>query len=266
MNAAPIYPNVCQRWEGGRGRWRYASEVIRTSEYDVQVIADDATARAFIETHHYSKTYPAARVRVGLYCRGALVGVAVFSHPCNAKTLTNVFHGSALTSVELGRFVLLDEVPGNGETWFLARCFEQLRRVGLLGVVSFSDPMPRTTSDDRLVFPGHIGTIYQAHNAAYLGRGTARTLRLLPDGTVFSARAMQKIRAGEQGWTYAAAVLERFGATACPGDASERRAWLRRWLSAVTRPLAHPGNHKYAWSLERRRQVRSTQPYPKTRD
>jgi hypothetical protein len=27
----------------------------------------------------------------------------------------------------LGRIVLLDEVPGNGETWFVARCFELLR-------------------------------------------------------------------------------------------------------------------------------------------
>lgn len=38
-----------------------------------------------------------------------------------------------------------------------------------------------------LVFGGHIGTISQAHNAVYLGRGTARTHRLLPDGTVLAA-------------------------------------------------------------------------------
>jgi len=39
--------------------------------------------------------------------------------------------------------VLLDSVPGNGETWFLARCFEQLRTSDLIGVVTFSDPVPR---------------------------------------------------------------------------------------------------------------------------
>jgi hypothetical protein len=33
--------------------------------------------------------------------------------------------------------------------------------------------------------PGHVGTIYAATNAVYTGRATARTVKLLPDGTVF---------------------------------------------------------------------------------
>jgi len=49
--------------------------------------------------------------------------------------------------VELGRSVLLDSVPGNGETWFLARCFEQMRKSDLIGVVTFSDPVPRKSPD-----------------------------------------------------------------------------------------------------------------------
>ena len=50
----------------------------------------------------------------------------------------------------------------------------------------FSDPLPRTRADGTVVMPGHLGTIYQAANAVYTGRGTPRTLTLLPDGTVFS--------------------------------------------------------------------------------
>ena len=65
------------------------------------------------------------------------------------------------------------------------------RARGIAGVVSFSDPLARRTAAGDVVFGGHVGTIYQAHNAAYLGRGTARTLRLLPDGAVLSARALQ---------------------------------------------------------------------------
>jgi len=42
---------------------------------------------------------------------------------------------------------LLDSVPGNGETWFLARCFEQMRKSDLIGVVTFSDPVPRKSPD-----------------------------------------------------------------------------------------------------------------------
>ena len=109
----------------------------------LSVLPDDATAKAFVREHHYSGSYPAARWRFGLFRRGVLQGVAVFSHPCNDRVLTSIFPGPATGSVELGRFVLLDEVPGNGETWFLGRCFARLRREGLAGVVAFSDPCRR---------------------------------------------------------------------------------------------------------------------------
>jgi hypothetical protein len=209
---------------------------------------DETAAKAFVLGHHYSGSYPAARFRFGLYRRGQLAGVAVFSHPCRDDVLTNVFPGEALESVDLGRFVLLDEVPGNGETWFLARCFEGLRREELRGVVSFSDPVPRANAEGVVVFPGHIGTIYQAHNGVYLGRSTPRTLRLLPSGHVFSARAQQKIRGRERGWEYAVAQLVRAGAPE-PGDDLAR--WLKGALQAVTRPQRHHGCHRYAWALKR---------------
>ncbi len=175
--------------------------------------------------------------------------------------LTNVFGGHPLESAELGRFVLLDEVPFNGESWFLARCLHQLRRYGLRGVLSFSDPVPRTTADSVLIFPGHVGTIYQAGNAAYLGRGRARTLRLLPDATAFSDRALQKVRGHERGWEYAAAQLVRFGADPL-GAAEDGAAWLARWLPRLSRPLRHPGNHRYAWALSGPR-LESLERYPK---
>jgi hypothetical protein len=128
------------------------------------------------------------------------VGVADFSHPCHDRLLTSVFPLSPSESVELGRFVLLDHEPANGESWFLARTFECLRRKGLAGVVSFSDPVPRTASDGTIVHRGHTGICYQAPASTYLGRTEDRTVRLLPGGTVVNDRAIQKIRAGEQGW------------------------------------------------------------------
>lgn len=260
--------NLNQRWLGGRASYRPPSEPIRTSEYDFAEIADDTTARDFILTHHYSNSYPAARFRMGLYHRGELVGVSVFSHPCSDKVLTNVFPVQATEAVELGRFVLLDEVPGNGETWFLARAFDILKRKGIAGVISFSDPMPRMNIAGDLVFHGHYGTIYQAKGGVYLGRGSARTLRLLPDGKVFSDRAAQKVRKGERGWRYAAAQLESFGAPQAPEDAIERLRWLRDSLKLLTTSVHHKGNHKYAWAL--RRDIRGalpiSLPYPKTTD
>jgi hypothetical protein len=164
--------------------------------------------------------------------------------------------------VELSRFVLLDSVPGNGETWFLGQCFAHLRGLDLVGVLTFSDPVPRRNVEGEIVVSGHLGTVFQAHNGVYLGRGTARTLRLLPDGRVLSDRAIQKIRSGEQGWKYAAAELRQFGAPPCGED---RRTWLAEWLPRLTRPLQHPGNHRYAWPLSRiaRRLMPAGVPYPK---
>ncbi len=59
-------------------------------------------------------------------------------------------------SLELSRFVLSESVPGNGESWFLARCWQLAVRDGVRGAVGFSDPMPRRAVAGDLVFPGHI--------------------------------------------------------------------------------------------------------------
>jgi hypothetical protein len=144
--------------------------------------------------------------------RGVLQGVAVFSHPCNDRVLTSIFPGQPTDSVELGRFVLLDEVPGNGETWFLGRCFAVLRREGLAGIVAFSDPCRRHSRLGVPVFRGYVGTVYQVHNGVYLGRGTPRTLTLLPDGSVLSDRAQQKVRSADRGVAYAVHQLVDCGA------------------------------------------------------
>lgn len=243
---------IVQRWRAGRDSYRPAGETIRTSDYEVATLADDQTPKTFVLEHHYSGSYPAARFRFGLYRGAKLAGVAVFSQPCNDAVLTNTFPGVPVDeAAELGRFVLLDQVPSNGETWFLARCFELLRG-RLAGVVSFSDPMPRRSSAGVVVFPGHIGTIYQAHNAKYLERSTSRTLRLFPDGSVLSDRAIQKVRKAERGWRYAVEQLVRHGAPSPVSvEASALRAWLPGALARTTRTQRHPGNHRYAWGLAR---------------
>lgn len=253
-----------QRWRDRVSTFRPAGETINPRRYEVAPIESDGIAKRFVVDHHYAGTYPAARVRVGLYRAGELAGVAVFSHPCNDAVLTNVFDAPALEAIELGRFVLLDDVEGNGETWFLARCFEELRGRGFRGVVSFSDPIARVAVDGRVVHPGHVGTIYQAHNGRYLGRSSAVPLRLLANGQVLSKRAISKIRSGERGWRYAAELLERAGATPAPLESEARGAWLAAWLPALTRAVRHPGNHRYAWPLERRTRILlESLPYPK---
>jgi hypothetical protein len=253
-----------QRWRHGHASYRPPEEPIRTAEYDVIELSEDAAAKAFVLAHHYSGRYPAARWRFGLFRRGVLQGVAVFSHPSNDRVLTSVFPGRATDSVELGRFVLLDEVSGNGESWMLGRCFRLLHRAGLAGVVAFADPCRRLNRNGAPVFSGHIGTIYQAHNGVYLGRGTPRTLTLLPDGRVLSDRAQQKVRAADRGVCYAVRQLVACGAEPPRSwEPAALTAWLLEWKGQLCRTVRHRGNHKYAWPVGRRVQLPEGLPYPK---
>ncbi|HEY5658341.1 MAG TPA: hypothetical protein VIY27_11195 [Myxococcota bacterium] len=255
----------CQRWRDRRDSYRPAGETIDPRSFEVAPIPDDSTARAFVERHHYSASYPAARERFGLHRGAELVGVAVFSVPVQPRAL-DCLPGEREASVELGRFVLVDDVRANGESWFLARCFEHLRAEGYTGVVSFSDPVARPRADGSLVHGGHVGTIYQATNALYLGRSKPDTLRLLPDGTCLHRRARAKLRAGERGAAYVERLLASHGARARrPGEARAR--WADDVITKVTRPLRHAGNHKYAWALRRadRRHMPASLPYPKMR-
>jgi hypothetical protein len=255
--------------------WRYRQPIYKLPEdrrfdpldFEVAPIVDDATARAFVTEHHYAGSYPAARFRYGIYRRtGALEGVAVYSHPVNDRVL-DVLPCDRLEGVELGRLVLLDSVLANAESWMIARTFELLRREGIRGVVSFSDPVPRTNATGERIFPGHLGFIYRATNASYNGRSTAQGLRILPNGTVFSRRAMQKVRAQDRGHEYAERILVQHGAR--PRRMSEdARAWLRDVLQAVTRPLRHEGNLRYLFGLDRatKKLLPPSLPYPSFED
>ena len=251
MNSTP-----CQRWREHRESYRPAGEPIDTTHYGVELV-EDRDARRFVVGHHYSASYVAARVAVGLFRSRAWItpvlgGVAVFSVPGGNEVLPRWFPGVAADAAELGRFVLLDEVPANGETWFLARALRAVRReLQLAAVLSFSDPMQRVSADGRVVTPGHIGTIYQAHNAAYMGRGTPRTEILLPSGEVFSEQDRCKIRGDKRGAAAAYRRLLQWGAPARrPGE--DGKAYLARALAdtATFRRVRHPGRLAYGWRLD----------------
>lgn len=229
LSLEPAPPEVspasdwCQRWRDGQSRWRHRSDGgFDAAQYEVAPV-DDRTAKVYVERHHYARSYVASRLRYGLWDRrGGLLGVAVLSVPVRRAVLTGPFPELAPfhESLELGRFVLADAVPGNGESWFLAQVFRLAAREGVRGVVSFSDPVARRDAAGRLVFPGHLGVIYQASNAIYAGRGTARTLLLLPDGRVLNERALAKVRALDTGHGYVEELLRTFGAPPRRGAAT----------------------------------------------
>lgn len=238
----------CQRWREGRAGYRRADEEIVPADYTVDVA--DRVARPFVERHHYSHTFPAERLSVGLWRGRELAGVAVFSVPMNNLAIPHHTGMASNAGAELGRFVLLDSVPGNGETWFLSRALRILRRErpSIETVLSYADPLERRTAAGTVVKPGHVGIIYQALSARYRGRTGARTAYWLGDAPI-SGRALSKIRLQETGADYAERQLRAGGAPARamledPGD------WLDRLhRSGHLRRTRHPGNHAYVFPL-----------------
>lgn len=266
-------------------RWRRRQSILQLrasgfspADYAVSPFAQAKGAQptGFVLAHHYSGTCPSAKLSYGLWRRrdDALVGVAVLSMGANDKTLTGVFpdlgglRGRPLyaKALELGRFVLLDDVPGRAETWFLARVFAHAQAQGLRGVVSFSDPVPRRGDDGRLVFPGHVGLIYQASNAIYTGRGTPRTVQLI-DGRPVNERRRSKARASEVGGDAAVRTLVAAGADP-PSPGEDMGAWTRYAIAKVATPLRHPGNHRYLFRLKPKTLAIAVPalPYPKSVD
>ncbi|GGV52404.1 hypothetical protein [Streptomyces spectabilis] len=244
----------CQRWRQRKHSWRHVREGgFDAQQYEVHVIEDRGPAKNFVLAHHYSASWPAAKMQFGLYREQRLFGVAVFGVPVSAAVLTRPFPELRpyTESLVCSRFVLLDECPGNSESWFLARCFENLVATGVRGVVSFADPVPRRTAAGVLVMPGHVGTIYAASNAMYVGRTAARTVKLLPDGTLFHDRTAQKIRRQEEGHEYAEAQLIALGAPVPRADC-DPAVWLREALTTVgARNIRHRGAHRFCGRYKR---------------
>lgn len=262
--------DVCQRWNKRKSSYRPAGELgrVNPSDYEVAPIdgdGSDTLVKAFVEEHHYSGSMPSAKQRIGLYRRDKMVGVAVFSVPPQITVLDRL-PCPRVESVELGRLVLLETEAANTETWFIAQAFALLRRRGFAGVISFADPMARRDAAGVVTMPGHVGTIYQATNAVYASRSVPRTLRMFPSGQVFSPRTISKIRKRDKGWRYGVAQLVEAGAVE-PADLSVEglRAWLGVEVRRITKPVRHPGNHRYLFGLTPacKRHLPASLPYPK---
>jgi len=183
--------------------------------------------------------------------------------PVSLRSLDELPGGRA-SCVDLGRLVLADDVPANGETWFLARTREVLRREGISAASSFSDPEPRSTLEGDLVMPGHVGTVYQALGATFIRRARPDTLRLLADGTSFPNRAVTKIRKRQRGYERRVEHLVSFGASPL-GAEEDARAWVAFWLPRLTRAVRHPGCLKYGLAIDprARRHMPESLPYLK---
>lgn len=252
----PLFDEHCQRWHHKRVSYRPAGEIFDPRRASVEPI-EERDAKSFVEQHHYSASYPAARFRAGVFVKEPfqkerLAGVGVFSVPMNQKVIPAYFEGLApCEGVELGRYVLSDCLAANAESWSLARMKKLLREAlpDVRGIIAYSDPVERRNEHGDLVKRGHVGTIYKATNAAYRGRSSPRTLWLAPNGACLADRMLSKVRLSETGERYA---MERLAALGAPrrqlhedGAAYVKRLKDEQWL----RPVRHPGNHAFTWCV-----------------
>jgi hypothetical protein len=183
-----------KRWQDGKERWARPGATIDPTEFGVDVLPREREARDFVEGHHYSGSFPAARLSVGL--------------PEVAYNGETWFLRRAFAAL-------------------------RVEKPEVKAVVSYSDPLERRNGAGILCKPAHYGTIYQASNADFAGRARARALWLDRNGAVISERTLSKIRNGERGWEPAARRLVEQGADPRRAG-EEPKAWLERVLAEPT--------------------------------
>lgn len=267
------------RWNQRRNAWRPNGELIDPSQHAVELI-EEAEAKAFVTRHHYSASYPSSRLRVGLRRREGvgwkLAGVAVFSVPPSQAVFPKWTGGSNEDSVDLGRLVLLDEVEGNGESWFVTRALRLLHEAmpQIRHVTSFSDPVSRSDLRGNVIKVGHLGQVYQSLSMRLCGRTNPRSMLLAPDGCEISKRALDKLRRDEVGANYTYKMLRGYGlapiARGEDGASYVRRVTQEGLEGGLLRRVRHPGNLAYVKAVggrvERKRAMRAYRPalpYPK---
>ena len=152
--------------------------------------------KEFVKLHHYSHGIHNGAMCYGLLQNEELVGVCAFATPCSEQVCSSVFGVIDKRSVtELHRLVLLDEIPKNSESWFIARALKALKkdRPYYNAVLSFADATE-----------GHIGVIYQATNALYTGTSGKATFYLDQNNRLRHPRQngqnITKSRAKELNW------------------------------------------------------------------
>jgi hypothetical protein len=266
---------LSQRWRDRKARWyrdHAGAPRLDPRRYHVQPI-DQAAAAAWLARHHYLRTLAGRQWLYGLLdeqasdCASSLVGVAVFG-PGMPNVLPALFAGLAPNqdSTELLRFGLLDDVPANGESYFLVAAFAILAHEGVAAVASFSDPVVRWSADGQIVAPGHVGTCYAAAGALYTGRTRPVTYRLFPDdAALLHPRMLAKYRAGDPNAGGVERALVAHGALA-RSPAEDPATYLDRFLPRLTLPFRHGGLHRYAFTIGPHaravRLTRHTLPYP----
>ena len=167
----------------------------------------------------------------------------MFSVPASQAVIPKWTGLSPSLGIELGRLVLWDDCEANSESWFMARAFRLLAQAlpEVQAVLSFSDPVQRTSATGTLLTPGHVGVVYQALGARHVGRSNPRTRILDPAGRTISERALTKLRNDDRGAQYTYNQLRAAGAPRRHPNEPGHTYVTRALTDGAFRRMRHPG-------------------------
>lgn len=139
-------------------------------EYSVKLI-DYSVGQEFLLKNHYLHRKAPSEYTFGLFLRNnELVGVCTFHTPFSPGLKRMFGEENKNDVIELNRLALLDFLPKNSESWFVAKCLNS-KLIKKRIIVSFAD----TTQN-------HNGTIYKALNFIYTGLTKKKKNMTVGDG------------------------------------------------------------------------------------
>jgi len=130
-------------------------------------------ARGYIATHHYTKTFPDSTK----YCFAGYLGDKIAAIITYGMGTSLAQYTSVLNDIKQGEYLELtrlwsaDTMPKNTESKIISESMRQLPSKIKL-IITYADPSR-----------GHIGYIYQATNAHYIGESSAGSMLVAKCGT-----------------------------------------------------------------------------------
>lgn len=186
-------------------------------------------AKYAVEKWHYSRSLPAAPVKIGVWENNKFVGVVLFSRGASYN-IGNPYGLRQTECCELTRIALTRHA--SPVTQIMRLAIKKLQEIspGLRLLISYADTNQ-----------GHLGIIYQASNWIYTGEISDRAYYMLGQNLI-----------------HGKTVYSKYGTQAIE--------WLRQNVDPGARMEYTPPKHKYLYPLDRamRKQIAPlAKPYPK---
>lgn len=210
----------------------------------------------FIAKNHYTGSVRFARLTVGLFNEDEeLCGVIMYASPAQAATIPCYLGIEQKYGVELSRLILKEGLGRNSASWFISQAnkFLKLEMPFIKGIVTYADPFTLTDCIGNVTKTGHLGHVYQATNATYLGKTTPKYILVDKSGVVFNQRGLSKITCPKQGRGVERHVRKVLG-IARRKETVDVKVWLNDSITeaisnGTLRKIKHPGLHVYGYDL-----------------